>query len=406
MTIFIIGYLVIIYEIYTRVSKAATAIFVAASTWLTLFISGSFAEVNEQLLEYLSDISQIIFFLLSAMTLVEVIDAHKGFNAINSYLKTRSKSALLIISAFISFFLSSVLDNLTTMILMISILKKLIPEKKERLTPLCLSVIAANAGGAFSPIGDVTTTMLWINEKIDAVNVIAQVFLPSLISMVIPLGIYLMIEKGSYPEIEKEELKKEPGSIVVLVVGVLSLLMVPVLKAVAGLPPFMGILLGLSVVWFLTDVFHYRKEDRQHLKITAALTRIDTSGILFFLGILLSVDALGAAGLLQRLAEFLSATLGDYVSIASVIGLLSAIVDNVPIVAATMGMFDLPINDPFWLLVAFTAGTGGSILLIGSAAGVALMGIEKVDFLEYTKRASLPAFLGYLGGILVYLLQS
>lgn len=405
LTIFIVGYIVIIYEIYTRVNKAASAIFIAATTWMVLFLNGNVSKTTNELFEVLSDTSQIIFFLLAAMTLVEVIDAHKGFSVVNRYLRTRSKPMLLILIGFVTFFLSAVLDNLTTMILMISILRKLIPEKTDRLTPLCLAVIAANAGGAWTPIGDVTTTMLWIQGKISTLAVISNVFFPSVIALVIPLGIYLMFEKGSYPRVVYEDQKKEPGSLVVLIVGILALVLVPVFKALTGLPPFLGILLGLSVVWFLTDLFHHPHKDREHLRITYALTRIDASGILFFLGILLSVDALSAAGLLKQLATFLSSQIGGYTGIASAIGIVSAIVDNVPIVAATMGMYSLPLDHPFWLLVAFTAGTGGSIFLIGSAAGVALMGIEKVDFLEYLKRASLPAFLGYLGGILVFLLQ-
>jgi Na+/H+ antiporter NhaD/arsenite permease-like protein len=291
------------------------------------------------------------------------------------------------------------------MILMISILRKLIPEKKERVIPLCLVVIAANAGGAWTPIGDVTTTMLWINGKITTSAVIATVFFPSLVALIIPLGIYLMLERGTYPQVTVQNREKEPKSLLILVVGILAFITVPVLKALTGLPPFMGILLGLGAVWFLTDIFHSPYKEREHLRITYALTRIDASSILFFLGILLSVDALNAAGILKQLSIFLSQNLGGYTQIASAIGIVSALIDNVPIVAASMGMYQLPTDHPFWLLVAYTAGTGGSIFLIGSAAGVALMGIEKMDFLEYLKRASLPAFLGYLGGIIIYLWQ-
>lgn len=402
LTIFIVGYVLIIYEIYTKVNKAATAIFIAATTWLILFIFSPYAKTYGQLLEFLSDISQIIFFLLGAMTLVEVIDAHRGFEVVSRFLTTRSKPLLLILSSLVTFFLSAVLDNLTTMILMISILRKLVLEKKDRIIPLCLTVIAANAGGAWTPIGDVTTTMLWINGKVSTSMVISNLFFPSLIALLIPLGIYLAYEKGNYPKIEYESKPKEPRSLIILIVGIIGLCSVPFWKAFTGLPPFMGVLLGLAAVWILTDLFHAPYKDREHLRITFALTKIDASGILFFLGILLSVDALNAAGILQKLADFLSVNLGSYTSIATVIGLLSAIVDNVPIVAAAMGMYNLPIDHPFWLLTALTAGTGGSIFLIGSAAGVALMGIEKVDFLEYLKRASLPAFLGYVGGIVCY----
>jgi NhaD family Na+/H+ antiporter len=405
LTIFLVGYIVIIYEIYTRINKAATAICIASTTWLLLFAYGFRPDVNAQLVDYLAEISEIIFFLLGAMTLVEVMDAHRAFDPIGKYLKTRSKPLLLILSSFVTFFLSAVLDNLTTMILMISILRKLIPEKKERVIPLCLAVIAANAGGAWTPIGDVTTTMLWINGKITTSAVIATVFFPSLVALIIPLGIYLMLERGTYPQVTVQNREKEPKSLLILVVGILAFITVPVLKALTGLPPFMGILLGLGAVWFLTDIFHSPYKEREHLRITYALTRIDASSILFFLGILLSVDALNAAGILKQLSVFLSQNLGGYTQIASAIGIVSALIDNVPIVAASMGMYQLPTDHPFWLLVAYTAGTGGSIFLIGSAAGVALMGIEKMDFLEYLKRASLPAFLGYLGGIIIYLWQ-
>ncbi|NDE63407.1 MAG: sodium:proton antiporter [Chlamydiae bacterium] len=405
LTIFIIGYIVIIYEIYTRVNKAATAIFIASTTWLVLFSVKAVSKSTGELFEVIADTSQIIFFLLAAMTLVEVIDAHRGFQVVSRYLRTRSKPMLLILTGFVTFFLSAVLDNLTTMILMISILRKLIPEKKDRLTPLCLAVIAANAGGAWTPIGDVTTTMLWIQEKITTAAVISNVFFPSIIALVIPLVIYLMFEKGVYPHVVYDDEKKEPRSLIVLIVGIGALILVPILKAWTGLPPFLGILLGLSVVWFLTDLFHHPHKNREHLRITYALTRIDASGILFFLGILLSVEALSAAGLLKQLATFLSEQIAGFEGIAAAIGIVSAVVDNVPIVAATIGMYSLPVDHPFWLLVAYTAGTGGSIFLIGSAAGVALMGIEKIDFLEYLKRASLPAFLGYVGGILIFLLQ-
>jgi len=404
LTVFIVGYILIIYEIATKIDKAATAICIAAVSWLILFMFSPYAKTYGQLLEFLSDISQIIFFLLGAMTLVEVIDAHRGFEVVQRFLRTRSRPLLLILSSCITFFLSAILDNLTTMILMISIMRKLIPEKKERLVPLCLAVMAANAGGAWTPIGDVTTTMLWINEKISSWRVISTLFFPSLVALAIPLGIYLLYEKGSYPKLVHETKPREPRSLIILIIGLVSLCSVPVWKALTGLPPFMGVLLGLAIVWILTDLFHTPYKDRDHLRIAYALTKIDASGILFFLGILLSVGALNAAGILDLLADFLSVNLGGYTAVATAIGLASAVIDNVPIVAAVMGMYNVPIDHPFWLLTAFTAGTGGSIFLIGSAAGVALMGIEKIDFLEYLKRASLPAFLGYVGGIVCYLL--
>lgn len=410
VAVFVIGYLAIILEFYLKINKTAVGIFIGGICWMFYFISNQHTHERTlaELAHHLGDISQIIFFLLGAMTLVELIDSHKGFNTVIRCINTRSKRKVLIIVALLSFFLSSVLDNLTTTILMISILRKLVPVKKDRLVINCLVVIAANAGGAWTPIGDVTTTMLWINNRVSTLGVIKELVLPSLVSMLVPLGFFLCFVKGNFTTSvhEKTTLEaEEPGAKLVFYLGLLALISVPVIKWATGMPPYMGMLIGLSVLWFVTDVIHFRYEERYHLRIPHILTKIDVSSIMFFLGILLTVDALQSVGLLGTLANWLTSAIPNTTFIATAIGLLSAIIDNVPLVAATMGMYDLatyPLDSPFWLLIAFTAGTGGSILSIGSAAGVALMGLEKVDFISYLKKASIPALLGYFAGILFY----
>lgn len=408
---FVIGYLAIIFEFYVKVNKTAVGIALAGACWVIFFLgrAENLPDNIIRLSHHLSDISQIIFFLLGAMTLVELIDSHKGFNTVVGWIHTRSKRKLVIVISILSFFLSAILDNLTTTILMISILRKLVPFRKDRLMLNCMVVIAANAGGAWTPIGDVTTTMLWIDGRVSTLRVMRDIFLPSLVSMLVPLGIYLCGTKGSYPEPEIDFSKepKEPGASIVFGLGLLALVSVPLIKWSTGLPPFMGMLIALALLWFVTDIIHYKYEERQHLRIPFILTKIDVSSILFFLGILLSIDALESVGLLKQLAFGLEKVLPSPTAIATSIGVLSSIIDNVPLVAATMGMYDLaahPADSSFWLLIAYTAGTGGSMLSIGSAAGVALMGIEKIDFITYFKKATLPALAGYVVGILAYLL--
>ncbi len=408
--IFILGYLGIILEFYVKVNKTAIGIGLAVLCWMVYFLgcSSTLEKSIAELGHHLGDVSQIIFFLLGAMTLVELIDSHKGFNTVISWIQTQNKRKLIILISLISFFLSAVLDNLTTTILMISILRKLIPNSKERILPGCMIVIAANAGGAWTPIGDVTTTMLWIDNRISSLAVMKEIFLPSLLAMFIPLCIYLVGLKGSYPksEINYKDQEREPGSKLIFLLGIGALMAVPVIKWLTGLPPFMGMLLALAVLWLVTDILHHKHEDREHLRIPYILTKIDVTSILFFLGILLAINALESVGILNELATMLNNTLPNPVAIATAIGAISAVIDNVPLVAATMGMYDrvaFPLDSSFWLLTAFTAGTGGSMLSIGSAAGVALMGIEKIDFITYFKKASLPAALGFIGGILIYI---
>ncbi|OGN55480.1 MAG: sodium:proton antiporter [Chlamydiae bacterium RIFCSPHIGHO2_12_FULL_44_59] len=407
IAIFILGYIAIIFEHTIRVNKTATALLMASLTWMFLF----FVSPNVHALgEKVNDISQIIFFLMGAMTLVEVIDAHKGFKVVTDLIQTSSKKKMLWIIGFATFFLSAVLDNLTTTIVMISLLRKLVPDPKERWMLGAMVVIAANAGGAWTPIGDVTTTMLWINGNITTLTVMRMLIVPSLVSLVVALLLLGWNLKGVYPHIvaraHREEV--EPGARLIFCAGMGALIFVPIFKALTGLPPFMGILISLGVLWLITDVLHSPHETRQHLRLPHILTRIDTSGVLFFLGILLAISALDVGGILQELAEFLNTAIGNLPIIATLIGLISAVIDNVPLVAAGMGMWDMqtyPADSSLWQMLAFCAGTGGSILIIGSAAGVAFMGLEKVDFIWYLKRVSLIALVSYFAGVAAFILQ-
>ncbi len=405
--VFAIGYLAIIFEHKIRVNKTASALLMAVLTWMFLFL---IHPDTHALGEKVNDVSQIIFFLMGAMTLVEVVDVHKGFKVITDLIQTSSKRKMLWIMGFTTFFLSAVLDNLTTTIVMISLLRKIVPDAKDRMALGAMVVIAANAGGAWTPIGDVTTTMLWINGNITTLNVMKSLFLPSLLSLVIALILLGWNLKGVYPHIVRRarEEEVEPGSRIVFYCGIGALIFVPIFKALTGLPPFMGILIALGALWLITDLMHAPHETRQHLRLPQILTRIDTSGVLFFLGILLCISALDVAGLLNMLAHFLDETVGNLSVIITLIGLISAVIDNVPLVAAGMGMYDLQTYPPdsyLWQMLAYCAGTGGSILIIGSAAGVAFMGLEKVDFIWYLKRISLIALISYLGGVAVFLLQ-
>lgn len=408
ITIFCLGYVAIILEHYHRINKTAVSLLIAVGCWMIYFLSSfHYVNIDLQILgKHVSDVSQIIFFLMGAMALVEVVDSHKGFSIVTNAIRTTSKRKMLWVIAFITFFLSAVLDNLTTTIVMVSLLRKLVPEKKERLLLCCLVVIAANAGGAWTPIGDVTTTMLWINGNLSSIAVMKALFVPSLISVLVPLLIYTFQVKGKYPQLPDEG-TPEPGAKLVFYVGIGALVFVPIFKAVTGLPPFMGMLLGLATLWVITDILHFQHSSRQHLRVTSVLTRIDTPGILFFLGILLCINALEVAGILDKLSLWLDETVQNQGMIATLIGLFSAIIDNVPLVAATMGMYSkeaYPMDASLWHMIAYAAGTGGSILLIGSAAGVALMGLEKIDFLSYLKKATLPALIGYLLGMVAYLI--
>lgn len=412
VSVFILGYIGIIFEFNFNVNKSGVALLIGAICWLFIFMFSHSSHTMSlaKLGHHLSDISQILFFLLGAMTLVELIDSHKGFNTIIKLIDARSKRKLLWVVSGLAFVLSAVLDNLTTTILMVSILRKIIPERKERFIVNCMVVIVANAGGAWTPIGDVTTTMLWINGQITTLAVMKEVFLPSLVCMLVPLIIYTFCLRGVYtaPEISVHDEAPEYGATLVFVLGLLGLISVPIIKAVTGLPPFMGMLISLSILWLVTDAIHHKHEARQHLKIPSILTKVDVSAILFFLGILLAIDSLETVGILKHLAIWLDSVTSSVAFVASAIGLFSSIVDNVPLVAASMGMYDMsvyPADSEFWLLVAYTAGTGGSIFIIGSSAGVAMMGIEKMDFIQYTKKATIPALIGFFAGVGTFLLM-
>lgn len=412
LAVFAIGYAAIIFEHNLKINKTASALVMAVLTWMFLFLmrGHTHAEDVTVLGEHLNEVCQIIFFLMGAMTLVELIDSHKGFKVITDLIQTGSKKKMLWVMGLTTFFLSAMLDNLTTTIVMISLLRKLVPDQKERWLLGAMVVIAANAGGAWTPIGDVTTTMLWINGNITTLNVMKNLFLPSFFSLCVALLFLGWKLEGNYPQLvaRAHEEKVEPGARLVFFFGLGALIFVPIFKAVTGMPPFMGMLIALGVLWLLTDLIHAPHDSREHLRIPYILTRIDISGILFFLGILLCISALDAAGMLRQLAQFLDQHVANLPLIATLIGLISAVIDNVPLVAATMGMYDLtayPADSEIWQMIAYCAGTGGSILIIGSAAGVALMGLEKVDFLWYLRRVSVTALISYLSGVGFYLVQ-
>lgn len=408
--IFIIGYLLIALEHQLSINKAASALFAGALAWC-VFIEYGLGEMHlrQELLYYhLSDISQILFFLMSAMTIVEIINAHRGFDAIGDLLSGKSYRSLYWIVMIFSFFLSAVLDNLTTLIVMVSLVKRLVKDDGLRVIIGTGVVLAVNAGGAWTPIGDVTTTMLWIQERIDTVGVIRELFLPSLVTLfVFALLQSREIKEGSVPK-HKEEAKLPPNSKEVFLLGILALVSVPLMKIFLGIPPFLGILLGLSIMWFVTEVFHSSYDDRHHLRVFHLLGNVDMSCILFFLGILLAVDALQSAGILAHFSSSLMTSIGSSDLIAIVIGFVSAVVDNVPLVAAAMKMYspgEFPMGDPFWNLLAFCAGVGGTLLIIGSAPGVALMSLERVSFTWYFRRVTWIATVAYIAGLSCYFLQ-
>ncbi|MBX9924325.1 MAG: sodium:proton antiporter NhaD [Rhabdochlamydiaceae bacterium] len=402
LAIFTIGYLAIIFEHSLKLNKSGVALGVAALCWSAYFM-GSSLPLSENMTilgHHVADIAQILFFLMGAMTLVEMVDSHKGFVLVTRLIRTSSMKKLLWVISIITFFLSAILDNLTTTILMISLLRKIIPSAKERAMFCCIVVVMANAGGAWTPIGDVTTTMLWINGQISSLAIMKSLFVPSLISAFLPLLYFTYKIRGKCTQTKEKEIP-EPGSTLVFAIGVGGLVFVPIFKAITGLPPFMGILLALGVLWVVTDLLHH-KDKREHLQVPSILSRIDTSSILFFLGILLCVDSLQASGMLNIVAQWLSREVQSLPLIATFLGLFSAVIDNVPLVAATMGMYPLteyPMDHSFWHLIAYAAGTGGSLLIIGSSSGVAMMGLEKMTFFYYMKKMTLPVLVGYLAGM-------
>ena len=413
--IFVLAYAAIALEHPLRINKSATALIGAGLLWAIYAATiGDHAMVGRQIDESVASTAQIVFFLIGAMTIVEVIDAHDGFEVITSRISTTSQVRLMWLIGFVTFFLSAILDNLTTTIVMVSLIQRLIARRDDRLLFASLIVIAANAGGAWTVIGDVTTTMLWIGGQITPLKIMGSVFLPSLVNLLVPLAFISLLVKGkSIAPPSKDDGVQLVGSYernLMFYLGLGVLIAVPAFKAVTHLPPFMGVLLGLGIVWLVGEVVHRDKDEhvRHPLTLAHALTRIDMSSIVFFLGILLAVACLEHAGLLSMLARWLEATIGRQDVIVVVLGLLSAVIDNVPLVAATMGMYDLghyPPDSFLWEFIAYCAGTGGSILIIGSAAGVAAMGLERIEFLWYARRIAGPALAGYLAGAVVYIAQ-
>lgn len=414
--VFVAGYAAIVLEHKLSINKSASALLTGVLTWSLIALSSTNMEkTNEELMHHLSSISSILFFLMGAMTIVEVVATYGGFEIITEKIRTRKTSTLLWIIAIITFFMSAALDNLTTTIVIVALLRKLIADPKTRLLFVGIVVIAANAGGAWSPIGDVTTTMLWIGGQITTVNIMSQLFLPSLASLLVPLTISSFTLKGELPPIAINKNSKETagehfGKVVIFWAGMLGLLSVPIFKTITHLPPFMGMLLALGIIWVIGEFLIKNKEEEIQIKysIYKALEKIDLPSVLFFLGILLAVSALENIGSLHHAAEWLNSNVSNQTIVVTIIGILSSIVDNVPLVAASMGMYSLeqfPTDHPFWELLAYCAGTGGSILIIGSAAGVAAMGLEKIEFFWYVKKISLYALIGYFAGIGVFLLQ-
>ena len=424
IVVFIIGYFFIAIESVTEINKAAIALLMCVICWSLFMMSPEsyisadnvIAEVGEKIKMSLGETGETLFFLMGAMTIVEIVDSNGGFNFVRDTIKTRSKRKLLWRSAFMAFFLSAILDNLTTSIVMIMVLRKLVQDRKERLIYAALVIIAANSGGAFSPIGDVTTIMLWIKGVITTQGVITEIFIPSLVSMVIPALILQYQLSGKFDK--EQNLKVAEISAftktqrnIIFWLGVGGLCFVPVFRSLTNLPPFMGILLVLGILWTVTEIFHRRtdEEDTMAKRVTELLTRIDLSTILFFLGILMAVSCLEHIGVLTALGQSLDQISGgNHYLVTGIIGVLSSIVDNVPLVAGAMGMYpvaatgDMAVDGIFWQLLAYCAGVGGSMLIIGSAAGVVVMGLEKITFGWYLKRITWIAFVGYLCGMFSY----
>lgn len=432
--VFCIGYFFIAIESITKINKAAIALLMLVATW-TLFMldPASYlprtvydqmeSVVSEAIERHLGSTSTTLFFLMGAMTIVELVDQNGGFNFVRDVMKTRSKRALLWRIAFMTFFLSAILDNLTTSIVMIMILRKLVRDRKDRIIYASLVIIAANSGGAFTPIGDVTTIMLWNKGVITALGVISELLVPSVISMVIPAYVLSLSLKGQLTFTTEQPRTVQASDLtamqrkIIFFLGVGGLIFVPIFKSITLLPPFVGILLVLGVLWTVTEVFYAHlkapeEKGAMQKRVAQMLSRIDMSTILFFLGILMAVACLETIGVLTMLGEGLNVMFdGNHYLITGIIGVLSSIVDNVPLVAGCMGMYpvassgDMAVDGIFWQLLAYCAGVGGSMLIIGSAAGVVVMGLEKITFGWYMKHISWVAFLGYLAGILFYLIE-
>ncbi len=449
VVVFVLGYIAIALEHPLKIDKAATALLTGVITWAiyALFSNDILAEnasrawhtylehnpganmlefiTHHEIYHHLSEIATILFFLLGAMTIVEIIDQYQGFKIITDKIKTTNKIKLLWVLSFLTFFMSAALDNLTTTIVIVALIRKLLSDQKNRWFFASMVVLAANAGGAWSPIGDITTIMLWIGGEVTTASIITRVILPSLATMVVPLIIVSLYVKGSIErpkeEVRDKELTTYKQRLLILMMGVSALLFVPIFKTATHLPPYLGMLFGLGVMWVTTEIMVRRddsEEFKSRLNVATILKKIDVPTVFFFLGILTAVASLQSAGHLDILAGWLDKNIHDIYVINLIIGVLSSIVDNVPLVAAAMGMY--PIESPdavgyaanfvqdglFWEFLAYCAGTGGSMLIIGSAAGVAAMGMEKINFIWYLKKISWLALIGYLAGAGVYYVQA
>ena len=432
--LFVVGYAFIALEHKVKVDKSAIALLMCGAIWTIFSLWGHDENISHDMVDHLGDTCEILVFLIGAMTIVDLIDSHGGFNVITDHIKTRNKHKLMWLLAFITFFMSAALDNMTTTIIMVMLLRRIIADQKERWIYASLIVIAANSGGAWSPIGDVTTIMLWTRGNVTSTALMGTLFVPCIVSVVIPTAIairYIRNEDAAPVDESTFEAELPAGvgprlSKFILITGVLSLLFVPVFKSITHLPPYMGMMVSLGVMWVLTEIIYDRKrgiEESIKCRVTKVLKHIDMPTILFFLGILMSVAALETAGVLTDVANWLDKQVHEVFTIAGVIGILSSVIDNVPLVAACMGMY--PVMDTaavaasadpaymqsfvqdglFWHLLTYCAGVGGSLLIIGSAAGVVAMGLEKINFGWYFKKITLLAFAGYASGILVILLE-
>ena len=414
--VFVLCYALIALEHPIKINKSATALIAAGVMWTLYSLASPLGvhEVSNQLTETLAETAAIVFFLIGAMTIVEVTDSHGGFEVITSRIKAKKLSSLLWIIGFISFFLSAILDNMTTTIVMVTLMKRLLKDQGQRLFFAGIIVIAANAGGAWTPIGDVTTTMLWIGGQITTGNIMQGLFLASMTNLLVPLALASFTLKGQVvppAKVKDGAITTSPfEKSLMFFMGMGCLIFVPIFKAITHLPPYLGILLALGVLWLVGELLHRNKseQEKDHLTLAKALRRIDMASVLFFIGILLAVATLSANGMLPTLALWLDAKIGNQTVIVTIIGLVSAIVDNIPLVAAAMGMYPLaqfPPDSFIWEFMAYCAGTGGSILIIGSAAGVAAMGLERVQFFWYARRIAPLALLGYFSGAAVYCFQ-
>lgn len=427
---FIIGYVAIVFEHPLHLDKTVPALIMGAVCWALISLghldlvdhhghhipegTDYYDWMSSILIHHIGKVAEILIFLIGAMTIVELIDLHKGFAVITKKISTTSKTKMLWMIAILGFFLSATLDNLASTIVLVSLLRRLVPDKVERLWFVSLAVIAANAGGAWSPIGDVTTTMLWIGDRVSTIGLVKNLVIPSIVCMVVPVFIASMLKpfKGKITISESvlaetADEKKLLSSNIMLIAGISGLVFVPIFKTITHMPPYVGMMLSLGVVWLISEYIHPEEDfsdEKKHLySAHNALSRIEMSSILFFLGILFSVAALESMGVLADLAAWMDRSIPNQDITIMLLGIASALIDNVPLVAASMGMYHEAMDAKLWHFVAYCAGTGGSMLIIGSAAGVAAMGMERIDFIWYLRKISWLAFIGFLAGAVTFL---